>query len=219
MKVLKDPDAYRTLSTSGMGIFKDRGSKFIGYAYHVRNKEEIKEKLELLKAEHLKSRHVCYAYNLGPEADDYRANDDGEPSGSAGTPIHNQLRSQELTDSLVAVVRYFGGTKLGVPGLINAYKTGAKLAIDEATIVTRYVSHEFDIRFDYSLMGSLMNHMKQLGIQIISKSLNEHPSLRVMIRRSTSDEQLRLLKAKLLGIELERITEKTNIPGIKITKL
>jgi uncharacterized YigZ family protein len=134
-------DSYKTiLQASKEGLFKDRGSKFYGYAFPVTNEEEIKEKIELLKKQHYNARHWCYAWQLGKNYDHYRANDDGEPSNSAGMPIYGQLQSFNVTNILVVVVRYFGGTKLGVGGLIKAYKNGAKLALEPVVLISRPIS-------------------------------------------------------------------------------
>ncbi|HAP68969.1 MAG TPA: YigZ family protein [Flavobacteriales bacterium] len=151
----------RTISKPSEGLFKDRGSKFIGYAFSVSNTDEVKECLDELKAHHTSARHFCYAYLLGEDADEYRANDDGEPGGTAGLPILNQIKSKDVSNVLVAVVRYFGGTKLGVSGLINAYKEAAKEALDKAKVVVRIPKSVVRIQFPHSSTGDVERLIRQ----------------------------------------------------------
>lgn len=151
----------RTISKPSEGLFKDRGSKFIGYAFSVSNTDEVKERLDELKAHHTSARHFCYAYLLGEDADEYRANDDGEPGGTAGLPILNQIKSKDVSNVLVAVVRYFGGTKLGVSGLINAYKEAAKEALDKAKVVVRIPKSVVRIQFPHSSTGDVERLIRQ----------------------------------------------------------
>jgi len=146
-------DSYRTIEGPSKGLFRDRGSRFIALAYPVRTTDEIKSILEELRKEYHDARHHCYAYMLGPDRQVWRANDDGEPSGSAGRPIMGQINSHELTDILIVVVRYFGGTLLGVSGLINAYKTAAADAISNASIVERRVHVSLRITFPYLVIN------------------------------------------------------------------
>ncbi len=160
------PNSYQTIAKSTEGICKDRGSKFLAYAYPISRVEDVKPLLEDLKAQHPSSRHVCYAYQLGIDGADYRANDDGEPNGSAGLPILNQIKSKEITNTLVAVVRYFGGTKLGVSGLINAYKEAAKEALDVAKIVTKIPKKTVSIQFSHAQIGDIERAIRQNGWKI-----------------------------------------------------
>lgn len=153
--------SFRTISKSTEGIFKDRGSKFIACAFPISSVDDVKPLLEKLQTEHPSSRHVCYAYQLGTDGNDYRANDDGEPNGSAGLPILNQIKSKGVTNVLVAVVRYFGGTKLGVSGLINAYKEAAKESLDAAKIVTRVPTSNILIQFPHSSIGEVERVIRQ----------------------------------------------------------
>ena len=138
-------DTYNTITAASEGLFTDRGSKFIAYAFPIKSEEEIKEYLEEIKKEHWKARHHCYAWRLGIDGNTYRANDDGEPSGTAGKPILGQLDSFEITDTLVVVVRYFGGTKLGVGGLINAYKSAAIDALQQVEIISKTIDNYYKI--------------------------------------------------------------------------
>lgn len=211
-------DNYLTLSEESEGIYREKGSKFIAYAIPVSTKEEIDIHIDRINKLHPKSRHLCYAYRLGIEGKLYRINDDGEPSGSAGQPIYNQLLSHNITNVFVGVIRYFGGTKLGVPGLINAYKTSTKEAIVTNTIIEKYLSSRYKITFEYRKMGDLMNHLKKLGIFIVTKQLIEHPSIIIEMRKSLSDKKIRVLKSKLLQLPLEMITEETQLEGIKIVE-
>lgn len=154
-------EAFRTISKPTEGLFKDRGSKFIAYAFPIANVDDVKPFLDRLKMEHPSARHVCYAYQLGTDGNDYRANDDGEPNGSAGLPILNQIKSKDVTNVLVAVVRYFGGTKLGVSGLINAYKESAREALDKAKVVERIPTCQIQIRFPHSSTGDVERLIRQ----------------------------------------------------------
>lgn len=153
-------DTYRTLSGTSDSLYKVKGSKHFGYAMPAYSREEIKEHLEAIRKEHHSSRHVCYAWRLGLEGKEYRANDDGEPSNSAGKPILGQLQSFELTNTLVAVVRYFGGVKLGVGGLIDAYRTAAREAIEAGNIIERQVCSRYELSFPYAAMGDVMKLLK-----------------------------------------------------------
>ncbi len=152
---------YKTITGKAYAEFKDRGSKFHGYAFPVRNAEEIKASLQALKKEHPKAVHNCYAFRLGTDGLQFRANDDGEPSGSAGRPILGQIDSAGLTNILVVVVRYFGGTLLGVPGLINAYKTAAADCMAAAETIEKNVEVMIELEFDYSLLNEVMQVLKQ----------------------------------------------------------
>jgi uncharacterized YigZ family protein len=157
---------YNTIEQAGVAEFKDRGSRFIGYVFPVNTPEDCKEKLKQLKEEHSKANHHCFAYRLGNEGTQFRANDDGEPSGSAGRPILGQIDSQKLTNVLVVVVRYFGGTLLGVPGLINAYKTTASLALQVVPFVRKEVMVPYRLQFDYTRMNDVMRMVRQVRAQV-----------------------------------------------------
>lgn len=177
-------DSYKTIiQASKEGLFKDRGSKFYGYAFPVTNEEEIKEKIELLKKQHYNARHWCYAWQLGENYDHYRANDDGEPSNSAGMPIYGQLQSFNVTNILVVVVRYFGGTKLGVGGLIKAYKNGAKLALENSIIIHKTIDEVFLIKFEYPEMNTIMRIIKDENISIINQKMELDCQFIISIRK------------------------------------
>ncbi|MFT7102698.1 MAG: putative YigZ family protein [Bacteroidia bacterium] len=151
----------RTISKSTEGLFKDRGSKFVSYAFPIHDVADVKPLLDVLRTEHPSSRHVCYAYQLGADGADYRANDDGEPGGSAGLPILNQIKSKDVSNVLVAVVRYFGGTKLGVSGLVNAYKEAAKEALENVKVVIRIPKSVVRIQFPHSSTGDVERLIRQ----------------------------------------------------------
>lgn len=188
-------DTYRTISKPSKEVlFKDRNSKFFGYAYPVTNEDEIKSHIEQLKKQHYQARHWCYAWVLGKEYERFRANDDGEPSNSGGAPIHGQLQSFDLTNVLVVVVRYFGGTKLGVGGLINAYRTGAKLALESSSILERTIDVHFSIIFEYPLMNTVMRLIKDENIQIIEQNMSLNCEYLLAIRQQEADRVISLVK-------------------------
>lgn len=152
---------YKTIAQDGTADFRDRGSKFLAFAYPIRTVDEVKGKVQALKKEHPKAVHFCLAWRMGTDGTLYRASDDGEPAGSAGRPILGQIDSLGLTNTLVVVVRYFGGTLLGVPGLINAYKTATTAALEQLPTVEKWIEQEVEISFDYSVMGEVLYLLKQ----------------------------------------------------------
>ncbi|HIZ86271.1 MAG TPA: YigZ family protein [Candidatus Coprenecus stercoravium] len=156
-------DTYMTLKAPSEGLYKEKGSKFLAFAYPVASEEEIKQHLERIRKEYYDARHHCYAYRLGLEGNVWRANDDGEPSSTAGRPIYGQILSHELSDVLIVVVRYFGGIKLGVPGLINAYRSAAADAIEHGRIVEKVASEPFAVTFGYSVTDKVMRIIKDMG--------------------------------------------------------
>ena len=158
---------YQTIHAPSEGFFRDRGSKFLGFAYPVANREEVASRLEILRDEHPKARHFCYSFRLGAHGEDYRIADDGEPAGSAGQPIYHQLLSHELTYILVVVIRYFGGTKLGIPGLINAYKTATYEAIDQSKIETITLKASYSITTSYDHSAQLMNAFQSMNFEVV----------------------------------------------------
>lgn len=168
---MAEQDFYYTIEKEATAEFKDRGSKFIAYACPVKNVEEYKEKLNALKKEHSKATHHCFAYRIGRDGNNYRVSDDGEPSGTAGRPILGQIDSKELVNVLVVVVRYFGGTLLGVPGLINAYRSAAALALQMTPLVQKQVEKEYVVQFDYTQVGEVMNLVKQYGCRVVRQEM------------------------------------------------
>ncbi|MFD2565986.1 IMPACT family protein [Pseudotenacibaculum haliotis] len=178
-------DTYKTIaSNSEETLFKDRNSKFYGYAFPVRSEEDIKNALEGLKKQHHSARHFCYAWQLGTEKISYRANDDGEPSNSAGMPIYGQIQSFDLTNVLVVSVRYFGGVKLGVGGLINAYRSSARLAIEASQIIEKTIDISYQLTFGYELMSKAMKIIKENRLQILSQKLEEKCEIQISVRKS-----------------------------------
>lgn len=176
-------DTYLTIEESAEGIFKDKGSKFIAYAFPFRDENQLKEIIAGVKAEHPKARHHCWAYRLTPDRSIYRVNDDGEPSGTAGRPILNVLLSKDVTNILVVVVRYFGGTLLGVPGLINAYKTATQEALENAIIIERTVNDVYCIEFEYLSMNDVMRVIKEEGITVLNQQFDNSCSMTVEMRK------------------------------------
>ena len=180
-------DTYKTIQApSSEVIFKDRGSKFFGYAFPVTDEAAIKQQIQTLKTSHVKARHWCYAWQLGKEAHaiTYRVNDDGEPNNSAGQPIYGQILSKELTHVLVVVVRYFGGTKLGVGGLINAYKMAAGMALEASKVVERTVDVCFKLIFDYQDMNKVMRVIKEKKLTLVRQKMESNCEIDVSVRKS-----------------------------------
>lgn len=174
-------DQYTTIANPTEGTFRDRGSKFIGYAFPVSNEKEIKEHLQHLKKIHPSAGHVCYAFRINPLNEYWRANDDGEPSSSAGKPILGQIRSMELQNVLVAVVRYFGGTLLGVPGLINAYRQAAIEALKIADLIEKTVTFQITASVSYDQMGDLMKWVKDAQFEYVIPEMGERFSISIMV--------------------------------------
>jgi uncharacterized YigZ family protein len=166
LSILPAPDFYYTITAPTVAEFKEKASRFIGYAYPVADEAEVRQYLEQLRKEHFKATHVCYAYRLGLAGTVFRANDDGEPNATAGRPILGQIDSAELTQVLVAVVRYYGGVKLGTGGLKNAYKYGAKIAIAAAERVEKIVEEPFELRYSYAQTNELLYLLKQLDLEV-----------------------------------------------------
>lgn len=177
-------DTYKTINRISEGIFRDKGSKFIGYAYPIKSETEVKSILNQLRAKHTKARHFCWALRLSPDRNVFKLNDDGEPSGTAGRPILNTLLSSDITNVLVVVVRYFGGTLLGVPGLINAYKNATIAAIEENEIVTKTVNDVYEIGFDYLVMNQVMRIVKEEDLLILKQQFDNDCMLQFEVRKA-----------------------------------
>jgi uncharacterized YigZ family protein len=177
-------DTYKTINRISEGIFRDKGSKFIGYAYPIKSETEIKSIVNQLRAEHTKARHFCWALRLSPDRNVFKLNDDGEPSGTAGRPILNTLLSSDITNVLVVVVRYFGGTLLGVPGLINAYKNATLAAIEENEIVTKTVNDVYEISFDYLGMNQVMRIVKEEDLLVLKQQFDNDCMLQFEVRKA-----------------------------------
>ncbi|MFZ1495802.1 MAG: YigZ family protein, partial [Saprospiraceae bacterium] len=172
-----ESDSFFTIQTPAIGEFKDRGSKFIGFAYPVETVEACIVHLQSLKKEHFKANHHCFAFRIGANGYNFRINDDGEPSGTAGKPILGQIDSNKLTNILVVVVRYFGGTLLGTSGLINAYRQTTAIALKNAIIIEKIIEEQFELTFNYSIMPDVMNAVKKLNLPIIAQQFNENAAL------------------------------------------
>ena len=179
-------DTYKTLAAPAEGLYKEKGSKFLAFAYPVHNIEEIKVHLEQLRKDYFDARHHCYAYIFGPNKDAWRANDDGEPSGTGGRPIYGQLLSADLTDTLIVVVRYFGGILLGASGLANAYKTAARDAIDHAQIIEKTIDCRYRLGFAYETMNDVMRILKDFDLKPENQQYDMQCTLEVSVRQSQS---------------------------------
>lgn len=183
-------------------LFKDRRSKFFGYAFPLQKGEEVKGIIEQLKTRHPTAKHFCYAWQLGTENVSYKINDDGEPKNSAGNPIYRQLQSYDLTNTIIVVVRIYGGAKLGVSGLIQAYKTTAQMALEVASIEEHHIQTRFELKFEYAITNEVMRVLKRLTIQIVSQKMDNKCSLIVGIPKSRTDmvlqefEKIHQLKVK-----------------------
>ena len=185
---MEEKDTFKTIATESNEIlFKEKNSKFYGYAFPVINEVEIKILLEKLRKKHSTAGHFCYAFQIGTDTLYYRVNDDGEPSNSAGMPIYGQIQSFGLTNVLVVVVRYFGGIKLGVGGLISSYRTAAQLALDESEIIEKTVDILFQISFDYKNMNKVMRIIKEKNLTIISQNMTEYCQIVVSIRKKNAE--------------------------------
>lgn len=184
-------DTYKTLTKPSEEIlFKEKKSKFFGYAFPIQNEDEVKPIIELLKKKHHTAGHVCYAWQLGTEIIRYRANDDGEPNNSAGLPIYGQIQAFDVTNVLVAVARIFGGTKLGVGGLISAYRTGAQMALAISKIEERLIEDTFQLSFEYAEMDKVMRVLKQRQCEIISQQMEMDCKFIVSVRKSEANNLL-----------------------------
>jgi uncharacterized YigZ family protein len=184
---LIEKDTYKTIEIPTENIlFKDKNSKFYGYAFPVENEDEVKLHLETLKMKHHSARHWCYAYQLGTENRSFRANDDGEPNNSAGMPIYGQIQSFNVTNILILVVRYFGGVKLGVGGLINAYKTTAQLTLESSQIIEKTIGIEYVITFDYKNMNKVMRIIKEKNITITNQKLEMDCKIYISVRKKNA---------------------------------
>lgn len=196
-------DSYKSIQGPGRGLFKDNGSRFISFAYPIESEEEVKEIVGGLKKEYHDARHHCYAYRLGYLGDRFRANDDGEPSSSAGRPILGQIDSRGLSDTLVVVVRYFGGIKLGIPGLIRAYKTSSAEALDNAGSVEKIAGEWFRLGFGYDRLPQVMKVLKDLDLRQRAQDFGNSCSLEAWVRLSSEKDFLE--KLDKLNVSCQRI--------------
>ncbi len=198
-------DTYKTIvNPSKEVIFKDRGSKFFGYAYPLQDESQVKEIVENLKKSHHKARHWCFAWQLGVEKVQFRVNDDGEPNNSAGQPIYGQVLSKELTNVLIVVVRYFGGTKLGVGGLVNAYKTTAQYALEASKIIVKTIDVHYKLIFDYQYMNSIMRIVKEYDIVLIQQKMEMNCEFIVAVRKNES-KKMEQIFSELRHVKITKI--------------
>lgn len=196
-------DSYYTIEKSAIAEFKDRGSKFISYVFPIQTREEFKEKLATIKKEHPKATHHCFAYRIGIDGNNFRVNDAGEPSGTAGKPIIGQIDSKGLTNILIIVVRYFGGTLLGKPGLINAYKTAASLALQITPVVQKPVLINYRLQFEYTVLNEVMKIVKQFNCIIIKQEAQLFLLMEIAVPKNRIAAVL--LKLKNFKIEIEEM--------------
>jgi uncharacterized YigZ family protein len=187
-------EQYFTIDRNGQAEFKDRGSRFIAYAFHIETAEDFKKQLQQLKKEHPKAVHHCFAYRIGLEGTNFRISDDGEPSGSAGRPILGQIDSKQLTNTCIVVVRYFGGTLLGIPGLINAYKTVSSLVLQTIPVIQKYREVTYQLNFNYDDVNDVMKLVKYYNCSIIEQELQLFPFMKILIPANRLEEMLSRLK-------------------------
>ena len=204
MTTTTDPSFYFTIEKPAMAEFKERGSKFIAFAYPIETVEDFKKLLQNLKKEHPKAVHHCFAYRIGTDGNNFRVSDDGEPSGTAGRPILGQIDSKAITNTAVIVVRYFGGTLLGVPGLINAYKTATTLALQVVPVIQKQIEEKYVLHFDYTQMNEVMMVMKQYNCTIITQDMQLFCHITAGIAKSRLQEVLYRLK-ELQQVDVEKI--------------
>ena len=185
---MEQKDTYKTLAKPSEEIlYKEKNSKFFGYAFPVTKEDEVKQHLETLRKQHFGAVHFCYAYQLGTETIQFRANDDGEPSNSAGMPIYGQIQSFGLTNVLVVVVRFFGGVKLGVGGLISAYRAAAQMALEEAEIVEKTINIHYQISFDYKNMNKVMRVIKEKNLTLVGQKMEENCLIEISTRKKNAE--------------------------------
>jgi len=195
-------DTYKTIKAPAEGIFKDKGSKFLAYAYPIEHENEVKILVDNLKKEHVKAVHHCYAYRLGLDRSNFRVNDDGEPAGTAGRPILNTLLSQEITNILVVIVRYFGGTLLGVPGLINAYKSAAIEALAVADIIEKTINDIYNVNFEFVQMNDVMKIVKEFSLKIRNQTYDNQCTMELEFRKTLTNQVIGKFE-KIDGIAVE----------------
>lgn len=203
---MQTEDTYKTIVGQSEAAIRERSSKFLALAYHVTTAEQVKEIMEGLRKKFYDATHHCYAYRLGPKGEDFRANDDGEPSGTAGKPILGQLLSREITDCLVVVVRWFGGTKLGVPGLIEAYKESTAAVLDVCRVEERTVDRVLRLHYPFESMDGVMRAVKAVGPKVLEQTFDNVCTMRLAVRLSLADQLLGRLE-KVEGITIDDETE------------
>lgn len=201
---MSTPDYYNTIEKPSVAEFKDKGSKFIAFAFPIADVSQFKENLAAIKKEHPKATHHCFGYRLGLDGNTYRVSDDGEPSGSAGRPILGQIDSREVTNILVIVVRYFGGTLLGVPGLINAYKTATALVLQVTPVIRKPVEVNYSLQFDYTIMNDVMTIVKQCNCTVLSQEMQLFCRIQIAVPKNRLEEVLYKLR-ELHSLEFDKV--------------
>ena len=200
-------DTYKTITKPSQEVlFKEKNSKFFGYAFPVTSEEEVKLIIENLKKQHHSARHWCYAYQIGTQNISYRANDDGEPNNSAGMPIYGQIQSFDVTNVLIVVVRYFGGVKLGVGGLINAYKTAAQLALENSKIITKTINIDYLIKFDYKNMNKVMRVIKEKQLNVVNQKLELDCQIHMSVRKKVANSIFEIFN-QIFGVEISEFND------------
>jgi uncharacterized YigZ family protein len=203
---LEIQDTYFTIAVPSTEVlFKEKNSKFFGYAFPISSEEEVKIHIENLKKQHFSARHWCYAYQLGTDKIQYRANDDGEPNNSAGMPIYGQIQSFNVTNILIVIVRYFGGVKLGVGGLITAYKTAAQMALEESEIIEKTIDVHFLVQFDYKNMNKVMRVIKEKKITIVSQIMKEDCQIEIATRKKNAKSIFDIFES-IFEVKIKKIT-------------
>ena len=215
--MITDP-FYNSIEKNTEGLYKEKGSKFIAYAFPVESLDAVTEKLQEVKSMHPKARHHCYAYRLGIDGNEYRQNDDGEPSGTAGRPILGQIDSFDLTNTLVVVVRYFGGKLLGASGLITAYKESTCDALQKATIFRYEVRAHFRISFDYAVMGSLMQNLNKYGARIEKQVFDENPVIWISLSLPDGEDLMDRIIASTLDMYVEEVQGKRTFDQMSVER-
>ncbi len=201
---MESPDFYHTIQQPAFAEYKDRNSRFLAYAFPIQSTDDFKKRLQALKKEHPKANHHCFAYRLGTDGTNFRVSDDGEPSGSAGRPILGQLDSKSLVNTAIIVVRYFGGTLLGVPGLINAYKTAAILALQLTPTIQKPVLVSYRLQFDYTIMNAVMMIVKQYNCVITQQEVSMFCTMQIGVPTAKLEETLYKLK-DIQGVEVDKV--------------
>lgn len=204
---MSDTDIYKEINNPSNGIYKEKGSKFIAYAYPVFSKDDVKKKLNQIKQKEHSARHHCYAYVLNSDKSEQRTNDNGEPTSSAGKPILNQIKANNLTNILIVVARYSGGVKLGVPGLINAYKIASIDAISKTRIITKKIKKEYELRCDYIKINTLMKIIKKYNLKVKENNYQEECKFTILINKNEEKEIVNIFK-KNHEIKIKAINNK-----------
>ena len=212
-------DSFLTLEEPAYGEYKEKGSKFLAYCYPFSHEDDLQVVLSVIKSEHPKASHYCFAYKIGIDNNRFRSNDDGEPSGTAGKPILGQILSYNLTDILIVVVRYFGGTKLGASGLIHAYRQAAIEGLANASVIEKFMTTKYVLKFTYEHMGSIMSSLKTNQINILEKSFDSQCFVKIEIRNSEATKKIILLKSHLLGISTDQVAEDTEVEYCSIMRV